>query len=602
MALFFRLGHLPLSNPDEGRNAEVAREMKESGAWLVPTYNGVDYLDKPAAYFKAVALSLAAFGNNETAARLPSALFGLALVVMTFAFCRRQYGARVAWLAAIVVASTPLFIANSRTVIFDIALAFFVCGAIYCGFLAEEAEGLTRRKWYLIGAAATGCATLVKGPVGFVLPLLVLLVFNRLDGRRGAWKRLFAPLNFVIFFAITLPWFIGLCRAHPDFLHYGLVEESFNRFTSAKKFQRSEPFYFYLVIVAALFFPWSVLLPGAVVTAWKERGAKFREHSGPVPGAPVSDSAGSGLTAETRRIGDRRSTTAAETEAVSKSASKHSTDRLCLVWAILVVVFFSISQSKLPGYILTVTVACGVLMARLFDAALSNPDGRAARVVRHATLAFAVLCGVLTAVVLAGAPKVAQLAGPLHISAADAQKLSDCTTALAATLAVFGVLGLIARGARHAGWSFLCLALFPPTFLAVNLRIPEVVMEASASRQLARQFPSLPPNTELASIACYPSGLSFYLERTMTLITQDGNELTSNYILFNLRKQSPWPPNLLPMTEIPAWLASRKTPVFVILQQEFRANAQSLINIRGASVHELSPKYFGILLPAPGTS
>ena len=80
-ALCFRLGHLPLLAPDEGRNAEVGREMQESGAWLVPTYNGVDYLDKPAFYFKAVALSLSVFGNNETAARIPSVAFGLALLV-----------------------------------------------------------------------------------------------------------------------------------------------------------------------------------------------------------------------------------------------------------------------------------------------------------------------------------------------------------------------------------------------------------------------------------------------------------------------------------------------------------------------------------------
>ena len=73
----FRLGHLPLLAPDEGRNAEVGREMQESGAWLVPTYNGVDYLDKPAFYFKAVALSLSVFGNNETAARIPSLLSAL---------------------------------------------------------------------------------------------------------------------------------------------------------------------------------------------------------------------------------------------------------------------------------------------------------------------------------------------------------------------------------------------------------------------------------------------------------------------------------------------------------------------------------------------
>ena len=115
LALFFRLGSLPLIQPDEGRSAEVAREMKESGAWLSPSYNGITYLNKPAFYFKAVALSLAAFGNNETAARLPSALFALSLLVIIFFFCRRAYGTLCAIMAVIVVATMPLFIANSRT-------------------------------------------------------------------------------------------------------------------------------------------------------------------------------------------------------------------------------------------------------------------------------------------------------------------------------------------------------------------------------------------------------------------------------------------------------------------------------------------------------
>src|SRR5215469_11228455 len=137
-ALCFRLGHLPLLAPDEGRNAEVAREMKEAGAWLVPTYNGVNYLDKPALYFKAVALSLAAFGNNETAARIPSVVFGIALLGLVFLFCRKVSGTLCGLLAVIIVATMPLFLANARTVIFDIALAFFVCGAVFAGFLAEE--------------------------------------------------------------------------------------------------------------------------------------------------------------------------------------------------------------------------------------------------------------------------------------------------------------------------------------------------------------------------------------------------------------------------------------------------------------------------------
>jgi 4-amino-4-deoxy-L-arabinose transferase-like glycosyltransferase len=555
VTLCFRLGHLPLLQPDEGRNAEVAREMKVAGAWLVPSYNGVDYLDKPAFYFKAVALSLAAFGDNETAARVPSAAFGVALVVMVFAFGRKVHSTRTGLLAAIVVGTTPLFLANSRTVIFDIALAFFVCGAIFAGYLAEEAEGRTRRNWYLLGAAAAGFATLVKGPVGFLIPALVLLVFQRIEGRRGVWKRLFAPVNLLGFFAVTLPWFVGLSFVHKDFLHYGLVEESFNRFTTAKKFHRSEPVYFFPLIILATFVPWSLLLPEAAVATWRERWAK------------------------------------------------HRADRLCIVWAVLVVVFFSISQSKLPGYILSVTVASGLLVARLLDAALADPAGRAGRIVSRATVVFGGLCLLLALVAVVGAKYIPSLAGPLRIPVADAAQLGRCAAPMIASLAAFGGCALLARLRRNAAMSFLCLALFAPLFVNVNLGVFDVIFGAKTARYLARELPALPPETELACLECFPNGLPFYLRRTATLITKDGDELTSNYILFGLAKPGAvWPKNLVPLAQFETWLAARKTAVYLIVRLEDRAKLESVAAARGVPVKTLPGEYLGALLPAPGGS
>ena len=128
LMFFARLGELPLIDPDEGRNAEVAREMAESGAWVVPVYNAIPYLDKPALYFRAVALSFSAFGRSEATARLPSALSAAALAVMMFAFCRREYGERAAALAVAVLATTPLVVGFGRLVIFDMPL-----GAVHVG-------------------------------------------------------------------------------------------------------------------------------------------------------------------------------------------------------------------------------------------------------------------------------------------------------------------------------------------------------------------------------------------------------------------------------------------------------------------------------------
>jgi 4-amino-4-deoxy-L-arabinose transferase-like glycosyltransferase len=535
--------------PDEGRNAEVAREMKESGAWLVPTYNGAAYLDKPAFFFKAVALSLAAFGNTETAARIPSAVSGVGLTLLVFAFCRRIHGTCCGLLAVIVVATTPLFVANARTVIFDMMLAFFVCGAIFAGYLAEQNEGSARRNWYLAGAALVGLATLVKGPVGFLIPLLVLLVFNRLDGRVGAWKRLLSPLNILVFLGVTLPWFVALCLRHPDFLHYGLVEETFKRFTSEKRFNRAEPFYFYLPIVAATFVPWSLLLPEAIWATWKERWLK------------------------------------------------HSADRLCVVWAVIVVVFFSISQSKLPGYILSVTVACGILVARVLDVALTSPEGRAGGLVRRATGALAGFCLVVAAVVAsAGVSRMQALGKPLRIPVEEAGGLYHAAVPVILMLATFAGLGAFSFLRRSLPLCFLCLALFSPAFGHTSSAVFSIVYEARSARRLADKCAALPATTELACLECFPCGLPFYLGRTLTVVSSTCVEFTSNYILYSSGKLGKWPAKVVPLSELNGWLKSRQGAVCLITTSRRRAQLAVIADAAGARVEELSTGYLGLKL------
>ena len=551
-ALFFRLGSLPLLQPDEGRNAEVAREMKDSGAWLSPSYNGIAYLDKPAFYFKAVALSLAAFGDNETAARLPSAVFGLALLALVYGFCRRVHGPRCAIMAVIVIATMPMYLVNSRTVIFDIALALFVSAAIFAGYRAEECEGKSRRNWYLLGALAAGLATLVKGPVGFLIPGLVLFVFYRVEGRRGVWKRFFAPLNLLVFFGVTLPWFIGLSLQHPDFPYYGLIEESFHRFTTTT-FHRSQPFYFYALIVAALFLPWSFILPEAGVAAWKNR--KFMT----------------------------------------------SADRLCLVWAVVVVIFFSLSKSKLPGYILTATVACGILVARFFQQAMANPDGKAARITSRAAITLAVLCFMVAAAAVYLSPRMNLLAKLLRFPVEEADELGRHLTPVIILLSVFGGLGLLTRFRRAAGFCFVIFAVFPLLLFTLNLSAIQVVFDTKSARPLAQRMPPLSAETRLAFLECFPNGLPFYLNRTATLLTRDGGEITSssNYILFRLKNEPAWPANLVPVAEFDQWLAGRKHPVYLLARASDRVRLESVAGIQKTNIQQLTPLYVGVLVPAP---
>lgn len=548
-SLCFGLGRQPLIQPDEGRNAEVGREMKVSGAWLVPTYNGYDYLDKPAFFFRAVALSLAAFGDNEFAARLPSALFAIGLVGVTVMFCRRVYRSeRVAWLAAMVLATLPLYLAHARIVIMDMTLAFFVCAAIFAGFLAEETEGASRRNWYLLGAATAGCATLVKGPVGFLVPLLVLLIAQPMAGRRGAWKRIFAPWNWLVFFGVTLPWFVGLCVRKPDFLHYGLVQETLTRFTNAQAFHRGKPFYYYGVILATTFFPWNLLLPEAALAAWRARPFKQRA------------------------------------------------DLLCIVWSFVVVLFFSISQSKQPAYILSVAVSCAILVARLIDAALTGGSETVAKLLRRGVI-------VLVAVCLAGLAVVAWLA--LHPAKVFAWlKMTDTSNSNLAAVAVPAATFLVAIAAvgsvgivRRSAWlCFVALALFWPLGLLANLHTVATALTPRSGRSAAELLRQLPPETELAGLHCYPNGVPFYLGRTLTVISDDGAELGSNYLLAIVRDPGQRPASLVSDADFERWLGSRKTPVYLIARAEQRERLEAIAAPRGAAVQPLTSRYCGVLL------
>ncbi|MFO1459101.1 MAG: glycosyltransferase family 39 protein [Verrucomicrobiota bacterium] len=552
MTVFLRSWALPLIVPDEGRNAEVAREMKESGAWLVPTYNGLPYLDKPAFYFKAVALSLALFGDNEFAARLPSALFACAVLALAWSVTRREFGSRPAVLAVLVTTTLPLFILQARIVIFDIALALFVCLSIFAGYLAETVEGPARRRWYWLGAAAAGVATLVKGPVGFLLPLLVLAVFHAVERRWDSLRRLLHPVHFLIVFAVVLPWFFGVTSHHPDFPEYGLVEESFKRFTT-KQFRRTAPVYYYLLVVPATFLPWSILLPGAGLAALRRWNQLPR------------------------------------------------LSRLCIVWSFTVVVFFSLSQSKLPGYVLSVTVPFGILVAQLLERAFQRPEGTAASLIRAATRILALLTGTLAVVVGAGLVYLMThpdlLPKPYRVLGADLDPfVPQLPFVFALLVSTAGILGVALRRRSIAGY-VAGVALFPMLLLIFGGGIFQEVFESRSAKRMAAQIGRIPEGTDLAFLDCFPTGLPFYLGKTGTLITRDGGELTSNYVIYALKRQATWPPQAIPLSEFDTWIAAQKRPVYLVFRSNSRAVVDRLAAERGATVVTLPREFLGILLP-----
>jgi 4-amino-4-deoxy-L-arabinose transferase-like glycosyltransferase len=550
--LFAHLGGYPLFAPDEGRNAEVAREMMASGAWLVPTYNGATYLDKPAFFFRSVAVSLGAFGISEGAARLPSALSALALLALVYGFCRKVYDARTAAFAALVVATTPLFIGFSRIVIFDMMLGLFVSGAILAAYLAEDAEGPARSRWYLLAAASAGLATLVKGPVGFLIPLLVMAVFHASLGRREAIGRFFRPAHGLVFLGLVLPWFVGLSLACPDFPYYGIIKESLARFATSE-FRRTQPVYFYALVIAAGLFPWSLALPGGLAAAWRERGRLSRP------------------------------------------------DRLFILWALVVVAFFSLSKSKLAGYILTAMVALAVLTGRLFAEALRRPEGGAARVVRKATVALLATTGLLA--LAAGAVALhpdllgARLspAGQVHWPVFQPR-----LPMLALSLGLMAALAAAALARRDLRLAFGAFLSVPVLLILLNFQLFATFAELRSGKSLAERIAARwPPATPLACLNCLPNGLPFYLGREITVVTDSGREFTSNYVLHTLASGQPRPRTLLPPAELDAWLQRQTRPLLLLARGAERQVLDAKARALGLASTELDRDFRAVLIPAP---
>lgn len=547
---FHHLGDFPLLSPDEGRNAEVAREMLESGSWLVPTYDGATYLDKPAFFFRTVALSLGAFGTTEFAARLPSALFAFGLLVMLWGFCRQVYDRLTAAIAVVVVASTPLFMAFARIVIFDMTLAFCVCAAILSAFLAETREDPAgRRRWYLTATAMAGLGTLVKGPVGFLVPLLVMTTYHGTSGNWRAIRRFFAPVHVGLFLAVVLPWFAGLSLACPDFPYYGIMKESIARFTTTE-FRRTQPFYYYGLIIAGGFFAWSMLLPASLPMAWRER----------------------------RQL--------------------DAADRLFVIWALVVVVFFSLSQSKLPGYILTGVIALGVLVARVLGEALTGNEA-ARRLVRNACAGLALAALLLSAPALLLAYAPTSWPATLTPKPEFLQHFGDLLPGLAISLITVALLAGVAWARDHVRLAMLAF-LATPLWL-ITLQFDWIPRHAGikSAREIAANLPrQLPADTEFACLGCMPHGLPFYLGKPITVFTEDGHELTSNYVLFSLASGKPWPERLIPSRQLAAYLASRAHPVYLLTRAHRRNELETLARPHGARLEHYRNDYIGTLLPA----
>ncbi len=504
LGLAYGLTAYPLLEPDEGRNAEVAREMAATNDYVLPRLDGLPYVDKPVLFFAVEAAVMETLGPTALAARLPPLMFTLATIGVVAWFARRRGGGRAAWTAAIAAGTAPLTLGFARTVIFDAALTCFVVVALVafyeaiCVVRPDDGQRTTDNKqrttdneqrttengqrtsvtrleawhWSAIAWAAIALAVLTKGPIGLALPLMVAIPY-------AVWRRagrvLWEPVGPLLFAAMVLPWVILMSQRVPDFLGYALGTETFRRLLTPA-LGRTGPWWYFFPIVLVGALPWSLVVLGG-----------FR---------------GAGLWRRERTV---------EPYTV-----------FLLLWILVPLAFFSLSESKRPQYVLPLVPGVALLAAHI-----ARARGRIAGA-RVAAVGL-----VIMGFVLAAAPYT--LPRLTRISADIQGAMRPAALALATVSVAAGAL-LWWMGARY-DTALLLLALPTAAVPVAGTGLMRAIGRERSSAVLAAAIrPALAPGGAVLAIHTLPLSLPFYLRQQVLVATATGAEITSNYLVRDIAR------------------------------------------------------------------
>jgi len=509
---FSNLEYRKLIGPDEGRYAEIPREMAASGDWLTPRLNDIKYFEKPALQYWATASAYTLFGQHQWTARLWSALTGLAGIFAVWYAGSRLFGRSAGLYSALVLGSSLLYVMIGHINTLDMGVTFFMCAGLL-GFLLAQRDGVApreQRNWMWVTWAALALSVLSKGLIGVVLPGAVLVLHTLIERDFGLWRRLHLVSGLAIFFAISAPWFIAVSIANPEFAHFFFVHEHFERFLT-KTHGRYQPWWNFIPVLLLGMLPWVIVMFDALARAWNRDPAP---HSGIRP------------------------------------------QRFLLLWTVFIFVFFSASSSKLPSYILPMFPS----LALLIGAHLAQ--------IRPRTLFWEMVpITILAAVSCVMTPYVTNFA-------ADAmQKPLYARYALwalvAAVLWLWGMLlGLYFSYRSRVMAAVVSFSLIGLVTAQLVLTGHESLAPSGSTYYIAQQIkPHLKPNVPFYSLGMYEQTLPPYLGRTLTLVAHQDE------MAFGLQQEpGKWIPDLAGFSR--AWrnqpyaLAIMTPGTYIQLKQE----------------------------------
>jgi 4-amino-4-deoxy-L-arabinose transferase-like glycosyltransferase len=451
----------PLFDPDEGRYAEIPREMLASGDWITPRFDGLKYFEKPPLQYWATAAIYSLAGLHEWSSRLWSVGLAFACLAAVWGWTRRLYGPEAAAGALLALAVSPYFIIVGHLDLLDAGFTFFLTGAVFAFTLGQSCPPHSdgERRWMLAAWAAAALAVLSKGIVVGVLAGGALILYTLIERDARPWRRLHPVGGAALFLAIAAPWFVAVSLRNPRFAEFFFVHEHFTRFLTAVH-QRVEPWWYFLPLLALGALPWIVPLGRGARLAWQERGGELHGFK---------------------------------------------PRRFLLIFSLFTLVFFSLSGSKLAPYILPVFPP----LAALAGAPARDAGRLAASAARTgAALAVLVAAGLLlySARRNAFVPRAAELWGLVAALLACAAVLPTLRRLPAAPrLAVPGC----AVAAILAWQCLLCeYGVIPPSRSARDL--------------VAAVRPYVRADTTLYSVGQYRETVSPYLGRTLVLVDYEG--------------------------------------------------------------------------------
>ncbi len=309
----------PLMEPDEGRYSSIPSAMNASGDYVTPRLKAAVYFEKPPLAYWATALFFKLFGQNEFSSRLFAALCAWGCIILTYRMGVFFHDARTGLFAAAILSTFLYHVVIGRINILDMPLAFLVCLAIWSGF-RYFAAAPRRKAWLYLLYLFSALAFLAKGLIGIVFPFGTVIIWLIVSRRWRETFALFSPVGILLFAAVALPWVILVQQANPDFFRFFFIQEHLLRYAT-KMHNRYQPIYFYLPIILAGTLPWCAFLPEAV------RGMRWRSVT-------------------TLFGADEK--------------------RFLLVWIGVILVFFSLSESKLIPYIAPVFLPIALIFGQIF--------------------------------------------------------------------------------------------------------------------------------------------------------------------------------------------------------------------------------------------